>query len=376
MKYKFLILNLIGLLYTQNLNAATSGNCGPKNANGEYTDSCTFTYSDGTLTISGTGKMADWGTVNGSTTYKFDDERPWNDFIPQIENVVISGISNVGARAFANASSLKNITIPEGVTSIGYGAFVHTYDLTSVTIPDSVTYIGTSAFYGDNKLENIILSENSNLQTIDNYAFSGLTSLTNISLPDGLKNIGVGVFESVNHLTDIIIPNETSIGISAFIKLSATIYCTINTDCLTGTAAHIDNIIPYTKDQSGAYALLDEDGNIITDAATGNPIYYLSADDMTTQANPCTSGYDSCATQALNARAQSLADKGKVCNSFENCQALVYADYNGEVIKVGGKDYASLSDLLKGKYMPKRIYTLEEANAVAGEKNRVSIKYR
>ena len=43
---------------------------------------------------------------------------------------------------------------------------------------------------------------------------------------------------------------------------------------------------------------------------------------------------------------------------------------------VGGKFYASLDDLAQGKYIPKRIYTIDEANRVAGEKNRVSIRYR
>ena len=52
-----------------------------------------------------------------------------------------------------------------------------------------------------------------------------------------------------------------------------------------------------------------------------------------------------------------------------------YTNGNGEIV-FGKKTYASLEDLAKGKHIPKRIYTIEEANFVAGKKNRVSIKYR
>ena len=48
---------------------------------------------------------------------------------------------------------------------------------------------------------------------------------------------------------------------------------------------------------------------------------------------------------------------------------------NGQ-IKAGNKTYSSLDDLAAGNYIPKRIYTIDEANAVAGLKNRISIKYK
>ncbi|MBR6327417.1 MAG: hypothetical protein IKR60_00890, partial [Alphaproteobacteria bacterium] len=38
--------------------------------------------------------------------------------------------------------------------------------------------------------------------------------------------------------------------------------------------------------------------------------------------------------------------------------------------------YNSANDILFGDYIPKRIYTIDEANRVAGEVNRVSIKYK
>ena len=110
--------------------------------------------------------------------------------------------------------------------------------------------------------------------------------------------------------------------------------------------------------------LTDENGDILEDT-NGNPIYYLSANDMTTQSNACLGGYQTCAEQALHNKALALLEKGRVCQTLDTCQALVNTDYNGDVIKLGGKDYASLSDLLKGISMPKRIYTVEEAAALS-----------
>ena len=83
--------------------------------------------------------------------------------------------------------------------------------------------------------------------------------------------------------------------------------------------------------------------------------------------NAC-SNLDSC-------KATVLKNKG-YCSSDESCMAMVDLENANAPIEYKNKSYASIDDLLKGKYMPKRIYTLEEANAVAGEKNRVSIKYR
>ncbi|MBR6327915.1 MAG: leucine-rich repeat domain-containing protein [Alphaproteobacteria bacterium] len=359
----------------------TSGNCGPiQSGDGTsespyvYGNNCTWNLENGTLTISGTGAMADYyfsgkGT-NAITT------APWGTDVQYL--VINSGITHLGERAFTGLKDVTTLNIPDTVTSIGWDAFWNMSGVSGdLVVPNSVTSIGDFAFQEMNKVTSLTIGDS--VTSIGEYAFDKMTNLTTLIIPDSVTQIGKQAFKDMTSLETLVIGDSvTSIGKSAFIGLSdsAKIYCTPNTDCLTNTQAKTQNIVPYTKDQSGAYALLDEDGNIITDAATGNPIYYLSAGDMTTQANPCTSGYESCATQALNARAQSLADKGKVCNSFENCQALVYADYNGQVLKLNGKDYASLADLLKGQAMAKRIYTVEEAMQAVEATGRDTVNFR
>jgi len=56
--------------------------------------------------------------------------------------------------------------------------------------------------------------------------------------------------------------------------------------------------------------------------------------------------------------------------------AMVDLENANAPIEYKNKSYASIDDLLKGKYLPKRIYTIDEANQVAGKTNIFSIRYR
>ena len=48
----------------------------------------------------------------------------------------------------------------------------------------------------------------------------------------------------------------------------------------------------------------------------------------------------------------------------------------GDAYYIDGKFYKSPNDIGTPNYIKKRVYTIDEANRVAGDKNRVSIKYR
>ena len=189
--------------------------------------------SDGLLTISGWGVMAD---------YCYDDDLahdPWNCWRSSITSVVIgNGVTRIGRYVFAWCSSLTSLTIPDSVTSIGeyavYGcdnltnvtigngvthigdyAFACCNNLTSVTIPDSVTSIGSSAFWRCYSLTSVTIGDG--VTSIGSSAFSDCDSLTSVTIGNGVTSIGEGVFSECSGLTSVIIPDSvTSIRDGAF----------------------------------------------------------------------------------------------------------------------------------------------------------------
>ena len=128
--------------------------------------------SEGTLTISGKGKMKNYG-------YYSD---PW--VRSSVKCVSIdSGVTCIGDYAFYDCTNLTGVTIPNSVTSIGEGAFSDCRSLTSVTIPNSVTSIGREAF----------------------AVCNGLTSVT---IPSSVSNIALGMFRGCSNLTSVTIPDS------------------------------------------------------------------------------------------------------------------------------------------------------------------------
>ena len=149
-----------------------------------------------------------------------------------------SSVQTIGWNAFENCTSLTSVTIPGSVTSLGQYAFQNCTSLTSITIPGSVISIGEGAFIGCTGLASITIQ--SGVQTIERNAFENCTSLTSVTIPSGVQTIGQnaffdckslasvtipgsvvaipnGAFWGCKSLTSITIPDSvTSIGISAF----------------------------------------------------------------------------------------------------------------------------------------------------------------
>lgn len=87
----------------------------------------------------------------------------------------------------------------------------------TITIPDYITVINQNAFYGNQGIEHVVFSEDSEVIEIPNYAFQNCTNLKSIILPKNLKKIGSYAFQNCIRLSVIDIPNTVeTIGISAF----------------------------------------------------------------------------------------------------------------------------------------------------------------
>ena len=126
--------------------AATNNSCG---------EGVTWALADGTLTISGTGRM---------TNFTKDAPAPWADQADQINTVEVEGtVTSVGATAFKDCTALTTVNIADGVEYIEAGAFNGCTALTEVNIPLSVGYIKTGAFKDCTALTSVTIRDNCRL---------------------------------------------------------------------------------------------------------------------------------------------------------------------------------------------------------------------
>jgi len=146
----------------------------------------TATLNNGTLTITGTGKMRDWG---------WEGERPpWYGVKDNITNVIINnGVTTIGNDAFYFCGNLTSLTLPNSMMIIGDYTFSDCVSLTSITIPSNVTSIG-------------------------NYAFQ-ITGLREIHIENPVPpSVGFACFWAVNQSTcKLYVPQGTQISYAAII---------------------------------------------------------------------------------------------------------------------------------------------------------------
>lgn len=156
----------------------------------------------GTLTISGSGQMDDYGVILPG----------WIPGGRTVNHVMIEAfVKSIGNNAFYE-STLTSIRIPDTVTSIGESAFALS-NLESVVIPDSVTYIGLNAFSGS-RIRKATLP--ATMTEIPGYMFQNCAQLASIEIPESVTTISRGAFYGTG-LKRVTIPaSVTSIDQGAF----------------------------------------------------------------------------------------------------------------------------------------------------------------
>lgn len=166
-----------------------SGTCG-ENVN------WMFDQSTGTLTISGTGPMAN------------ENRGIWSivEYRMQITRVVIEkGVTTIGKKAFFSLSNVRSAEIPDSVTRIEEDAFNLCSQLQSIQLPDSVQYIGKGAFGFCTSLNELVLPES--LWECASMAFECCTGLTSVTIPNSLEKLPSNMFAGCSNLTSITIPS-------------------------------------------------------------------------------------------------------------------------------------------------------------------------
>ena len=106
---------------------------------GQCGDDLTWSYSGGTLTISGSGEMDDYTEGNA----------PWQEYKDSITALVITGnVTSIGEYAFMDYDSLKEVDFGSAMHTIGKRAFKSCDGLTTFTLPATFRKFGEECFMG------------------------------------------------------------------------------------------------------------------------------------------------------------------------------------------------------------------------------------
>lgn len=197
-----------------------SGECGLQGNNVTWT-----LDSEGTLTISGEGKMKSY--INFSA--------PWE--AESINKVIIeNGVTSIGYASFKNCKNLTSVSFPDSLITIYECAFLGCKGLSEISIPSSVTEIGGHAFYDTLWLEN--KRKESPLVIVNNILIDAMTYTGDVVIPDNVVCIGGDAFFSNYNITSAIIPDSVkSIESSAFTGCSK-----LSTITIPGNVESIGNL--------------------------------------------------------------------------------------------------------------------------------------
>ena len=208
----------------------------------------TLNTDTGVMTISGSGKMADYNVIG----------QPWVGQKDNIKHLVVeNGVTSIGNNAFSYCTKLidadmskalslrsistsfwvceelNNVVLNEGLKEIGGSAFSICTKLKSIHIPSTVEKIGSWCFQQCDILEEVTFANNSQLTAIEGATFYDCTKLKKITIPKSVKVIkkenANGAFSGCSDLKSVIFEPGSQleeVDLGAFPNRSdLTIYC-------------------------------------------------------------------------------------------------------------------------------------------------------
>lgn len=175
----------------------------------------TYTFSNGTLTISGNGSINDYNNY---------DDTPWVSYRDSIHTLEINDqITKIGQFAFAgfeNLTTIKSFTINNGkktynsdnneltpnIKEINIWAFINCKSLTSIKICSEE--IRQQAFWGCENLETAVLENG--VKKIEYSIFMYCHKIKKITIPESLESMWSNAFSNMNGLSYISVSKDNT----------------------------------------------------------------------------------------------------------------------------------------------------------------------
>lgn len=227
--------------------------CNIEKASGKLNDAISWEYSNEELKVLGTGAIPDYT----DDKYNYDNFPQWNEIGLNIQTLIIDkGITRVGNSAF-KGSSVASVNFPDSVTAIGAYAFFDCDSLREVTLSKNIANIEEGAFDNCEGIENAsgFLTENISWKyekgaleisgegkipdyedieeripvgenwyevirttVLPQWYFVGLSDkVESLSIGEGITEIGYRTFYDTENLKEVTLPNSlTNIETFAF----------------------------------------------------------------------------------------------------------------------------------------------------------------
>ncbi len=257
----------------------------------------------------------------------------------QIENGTLTirgtnGVGNIGqwyshengyTSPFQNLK-VQNIVIENSVKNLGNWAFKGISCSGNVEIQNGIQEISSAAFRGLYAAE-VIIPES--VKRIEGDAFNS-THIEKIDIPESIERIGIGAFRDTI-IKELVLPD------SAYIE-----------DKVLGTSRHLETLVVGENTSFGKIFDVFDYDTLFTNIS--NLKIYCTGDTAKCDANLEAAGYG---------ELKSIKATTKQVNGV----TYVY-DASGKLVTTSGRR------------TEKRIYTIDEANTVAGTTNHVKIRYR
>ena len=325
----------------------------------------------GTLTLSGTGGMFDYGWNNS----------PFNGSAQVKKLVVENGVTSIGDNFMRNCPNLASIEIADSVTSIGTGVFRNCSSLKEFTLPVGVTSLGNYVFMNSNNITSFSVEAGNNvydsredcnaiIETASNkllfgcantvipdsitgiavYAFFGFEGITKVNIKAGVTFIGEDAFGECPNISEIKVDSANTVydsreGCNAIIESATnTLIAGCKNTVIPNGVLHIGRCAFDGNDVPDGFTL--PDGLLSIDDFAFFDCGNLSAISFPASVNSIGYGiFSSCS----NLKTVEVSEKNAVYDSRDNCNAIIETATNKLIAGCAGS------------YVPRGVAVIEEA---------------